>query len=114
MLVSESILMERVTMNRKYNTRRFLFILIAASFTASCAHFHVNPPLESYNPDIGYRLKNKFSPEKSDELLLILSFSGGGTRAAAFSYGVLEALADTEISINGEQKRLIDENDRAV
>jgi len=36
-------------------------------------------------------------PTKSGELFLILSFSGGGTRAAALSYGVLEALDQVEI-----------------
>jgi NTE family protein len=38
-----------------------------------------------------------FSPDKSDDLFLILSFSGGGTRAAALSYGILEALEKIEI-----------------
>jgi NTE family protein len=41
----------------------------------------------------------------------MLSFSGGGTRAAAFSYGVLEALRDTTISIHGHKRRLLDEVD---
>jgi len=50
-------------------------------------------------------------PGKSDDLLLFLTFSGGGTRAAAFSYGVLEALADTEILKKGESRRLLDEVD---
>ena len=48
---------------------------------------------------------------KSDELLLILSFSGGGTRAAAFSYGVLEELRATEVTYDGKKHRLLDEVD---
>jgi len=44
-------------------------------------------------------------------LLVMLTFSGGGTRAAAFSYGVLEALRDTEISVRGRKKRMLDEVD---
>ena len=41
----------------------------------------------------------------------MLSFSGGGTRAAAFSYGVLEELRRTEIVVDGQRRRLIDEVD---
>ena len=41
----------------------------------------------------------------------MLSFSGGGTRAAAFSYGVLEELRRTEIVVDGKRRRLIDEVD---
>ena len=37
------------------------------------------------------------SPSRSEELLLILTFSGGGTRAAAMSYGVLEALSKVKL-----------------
>ncbi len=35
-------------------------------------------------------------------------FSGGGTRAAALSYGVLKALANTHISTGGGGFRLLD------
>ena len=46
---------------------------------------------------------------KDPETLVILAFSGGGTRAAAFSYGVLEFLRRTEIvRANGEKVRLLD------
>jgi len=40
-----------------------------------------------------------------------LAFSGGGTRAAAYSYGVLEALRDININWEGRERRLIDEID---
>ena len=41
--------------------------------------------------------------------MVILAFSGGGTRAAAFSYGVLEFLRRTEIiRTSGEKIRLLD------
>ena len=43
--------------------------------------------------------------------LFILAFSGGGTRAAALSYGVLDELRRTEIIVDGQRRRLIDEVD---
>ncbi len=79
--------------------------------TGGCAHYPVNQPLAQYNPDEGYRAKFMGTPGNSDELLLYLAFSGGGTRAAAFSYGVLEVLKDTEVPIKGRKRRLIDEVD---
>ena len=48
---------------------------------------------------------------RSNELLLILAFSGGGTRAAAFAYGVLEELAATRVTLGGQSRRLLDEVD---
>ena len=46
-----------------------------------------------------------------EHTLFVLSFSGGGTRAAAFSYGVLEELRRTEVVVDGQHRRLIDEVD---
>jgi len=46
-----------------------------------------------------------------EEVVIILTFSGGGTRAAALSYGVLQELRDTNIVSKGENKRLLDEVD---
>jgi NTE family protein len=43
--------------------------------------------------------------------MMVLAFSGGGTRAAAFSYGVLEELRRTEVTIDGKPSRLIDQVD---
>lgn len=37
-----------------------------------------------------------------------LSFSGGGARAAALAYGVMEELAKTEVRINGDTHRMLD------
>ncbi|MFQ5344376.1 MAG: patatin-like phospholipase family protein [Mariprofundus sp.] len=49
--------------------------------------------------------------DRSNKIALILSFSGGGTRAAALAYGVLEELRDTRVIINGKSRRLLDEVD---
>jgi NTE family protein len=48
----------------------------------------------------------------SDKLFVVVTFSGGGKRAAAFSYGVLEALRDVKVTTpDGEVHPLIDEID---
>src|SRR5690242_4430284 len=48
----------------------------------------------------------------SDKLFVVLTFSGGGKRAAAFSYGVLEALRDVPVTRpDGEVHPLLDEID---
>ena len=48
----------------------------------------------------------------SDRLFVVLTFSGGGKRAAAFSFGVLEALREVKVTApDGEQRSLLDEID---
>lgn len=78
---------------------------------ACTAHYPVNEPVDSLSGDEAYQLSHQEGEARSDELLLILTFSGGGTRAAALSYGVLEALAETTIRIDGRERRLLDEVD---
>ena len=75
-----------------------------------CAGFRaVNSPLEGFHPERGYGKEE--AQHRGGEVLLVLAFSGGGTRAAALSYGVLEELRDTLVVVGGERKRLLDEVD---
>jgi NTE family protein len=48
---------------------------------------------------------------RDPELLVMLALSGGGTRASAFAYGVLQELAETTITTNKGVRRLLDEVD---
>ncbi|MGZ3495672.1 MAG: patatin-like phospholipase family protein [Thermodesulfobacteriota bacterium] len=94
--------------------RFFFFILTSALVTVvmvGCAHYPVNQPLSQVDPQGGYRPKFTGSPGNSENLLLYLTFSGGGTRAAALSYGVLEEFRKTEVVIDGRKRRLLDEVD---
>ena len=76
---------------------------------AGCASRPVNPPLAQIHADGGYTFQTRQRHFKSQETLVVLAFSGGGTRAAAFSYGVLEYLQKTVIvAPNGDKLRLID------
>ncbi len=75
-----------------------------------------NVPLESSPPELGYRIGEVRRERSPESLMLNVSFSGGGTRAAALSYGVLEELAKTPVAINGKSVRMLDlvENISAV
>jgi len=77
---------------------------------AGCATRPVNPPLGHADHTKGYRFETRQHHLRDRENLLILAFSGGGTRAAAFSYGVLEALRDIEaIGKDGKRFRALDD-----
>jgi NTE family protein len=61
----------------------------------------VNQRLESFEVTDETWKPNLDATNRSEELVLILAFSGGGTRAAALSYGVLEALDEIEVPAPG-------------
>jgi NTE family protein len=71
-----------------------------------------NPPLTRIDQDAGYNFQNVVGgSDKSSDVLLMLAFSGGGTQAAAFSYGVLKELSETRVGREGQTHPLSDEVD---
>jgi NTE family protein len=75
---------------------------------ASLERYPDNPRLERYDNQsnmIGLR------EQGSGDTLLIVTFSGGGTRAAALAYGVLEALNKTQLGKGDEHQTMLDEID---
>ena len=85
-----------------------ILLLVSALLISGCAHYPMNAPVRSATPESGYRFE-KIGRTNSDDLLLMLAFSGGGTRAAALSYGVLEELRKTEVGPPGNEHRLLDD-----
>ena len=82
---------------------------VAAAALAGCASRPINPPITQVDANAGYTFPTRQKHFKNQENLVVLAFSGGGTRAAAFSYGVLEFLRRTEvIGPNGNRARLLD------
>lgn len=76
----------------------FLRVVVCVAALGGCASIHndpVNQPLAANAPvlpDAGSE-----TATYDDDLLLALSFSGGGTRAAAFSYGVLAEMDQARV-----------------
>ena len=90
---------------------RFAVLLAALGvLVAGCAHWPPTPRLERAGAP-GYRPGEVVRAGQSDELLVVLALSGGGTRAAALGYGVLEELRRTEVTVQGTRRRLLDEVD---
>ena len=56
-----------------------------------------------------YSLRAFMEQWRTSENALMLAFSGGGTRAAALSYGVLKELRDTPVHTETGTRRLLDE-----
>lgn len=98
-------------MTRRVIDFKYLSVLAIALLLASCAHYPVNKPLDHHDLGYGYRFTNLASPGNTDNILVVVTFSGGGTRAAALAYGVLQRLAQTQILLDGKRQRLLDEID---
>lgn len=87
--------------------------LFTAVTLAGCSTIYHpdNQPISEIDTSGGYR---RISIDRQNELgdsLLLLAFSGGGTRAAALSYGVMKELRDTLVPDEGGANRLLDEVD---
>jgi NTE family protein len=101
-----------MTRFRAGSTCRSLFALLFLVTLSGCASWTpANVSLERADPTYGYRPNRPEQFRDSGRVVITLAFSGGGTRAAAFAYGVLEELRDTEVVVAGERKRLVDEVD---
>jgi len=98
---------------REGRLRTGLLAAITASLLmlGGCANRPINPSIQQADGGSGYRFETRQAEVKDKDALVILAFSGGGTRAAAFSYGVLEYLRRTEIETPKGRGRLIDQVD---
>jgi NTE family protein len=94
-------------------------VFFGAAMLAGCATATINTPLPPEKlgsgdgpiSQSGYRLTALDGNDTSPELLVLVSFSGGGKRSAAFGYGVLKGLRDFPIVVDGKEHRLLDEID---
>ena len=87
-------------------------LLSLAVAISACANFTaVDKPLQQWTPAMHQRIGDQISGERSPELLVFLAFSGGGTRAAAFAYGVLQELAHMQVMTENGPRPLLQEVD---
>jgi predicted acylesterase/phospholipase RssA len=93
-------------------------VSFAIVVSAGCAAYPKTKPVTAYDLARGYRFETLASgrldaqrPRPEDELFVVLAFSGGGTRAAALSYGVLDELRRVKIRVRNQERSLLDEVD---
>ncbi|RTZ60255.1 MAG: hypothetical protein DSZ33_03045 [Gammaproteobacteria bacterium] len=96
-------------------TIKHVILLLLPALLVGCAsmnaRYELNQPLEPGAKKTAEAAEKL--PQRSDKTLFLMSFSGGGTRAAALSYGVLQELKNTHARIgrNRSERRLLDEID---
>jgi NTE family protein len=83
-----------------------LLLGVALCGLAGCATRAWNTRIKPVGVEDRYEFKTRF-PHVPRDTFVVLAFSGGGTRAAAFSYGVLEKLRDTDVPLDGQPTRLL-------
>jgi len=91
-----------------------LAVVAVLVMLGGCATRPINSPIEQVDLTKGYRYETRWEHRGDYDVqnLVVLAFSGGGTRAAAFSYGILEALRRMDLVFpNGRKIRMLDEVD---
>ena len=100
-----------LSISKSLNFRRifYSFLIVFALFAGGCAAIGkvTNEPVEQ----LPRGEQRYIQQHPAGDTLLLLAFSGGGTRAAALSYGVLEELRDAHYQADGREIRLLDEVD---
>jgi NTE family protein len=79
--------------------------------TACTYRSAVDKPLQQWTPAMEQRAGKQLAGERSSDLAVLVAFSGGGARASAFAYGVLQELAATDVVTAQGSRPLLHEVD---
>jgi NTE family protein len=85
-----------------------------AALVAGCAQTIHNDPVNQQLTANARQVEAELTPDVQtnyDDMVVALSFSGGGMRAAAFSYGVLQGFDETHVSTRTGPVSLLDRLD---
>lgn len=100
--------MTRTRMDRFPGRAAALALVLAAAVLAGCASGKpwINAPLPPEEQNLPVR-----KSERDPTMLVAITLSGGGARAAAFGFGVLTAMQETRYHWNGAETTLLDVTD---
>ena len=96
---------------------KLLAALLLVLLLQACASVQYQPlaTIDRIAPQEGYRLRQAITrqqlPGNADDIFMVVMFSGGGSRAAALGYGVLDELRRQQFEWNGKTHRLFDQVD---
>ena len=114
-LVEGELKMEGITkVQWSLRETNFLIVTIFLGLLGGCTTFQKaqNSVIFDLDSASAYSVRNHLSKRPLGDHLMLLSFSGGGTRAAALSYGVMKELQNTTyVDRNGLKRNLLQEVD---
>lgn len=89
-------------------------LALAALSACSLVKYQPVATIDKVDLNRGYRFETSQMKREQDDTYIIVMFSGGGTRAAAFGYGVLEQLQQQKVGIGGRNQSLMSNVDLVV
>jgi NTE family protein len=84
---------------------RSLALWLASLILTACSMHPENRELVRHGDTRTYGSRHKIG----DDFYVMLAFSGGGTRAAAFSFGLLESLREANYESKNGNRKLLDD-----